>query len=220
MLICDMLEETTNSIIMETDNITRIKMSSGAIRTCSFLIKEETDYAIIDCGLNEHTVCNQLLPALKCLSIPLDRIRRLFITHSHIDHVGGMNCLLDCLPWVEVYAHESIPQHTSPLIEGMIIHSLQAVNLSGHTTDCFGFLDLRTKSLISGDAIQLWGIEQFGVYAEAPILSRKIDEFTGEKAVLTISDCNTALFECQGNHAVMSINPSDCDFQNFFSWLT
>lgn len=50
----------------------------------------------------------------------------------------------------------------------MRIGALRAVALFGHTDDSFGFLDERTNSLLSGDAVQLWGVGDYGVNAEEP----------------------------------------------------
>ena len=158
-----------NIIIHETTDIIRINLKSGNIKTCVFLINNEDKYTLIDSGLDEHNILDQLLPALQHLNIPIDKISQILLTHSHDDHIGGLHSLLDVIPDLEIYAHKNIMQHTYALKDGRIGNSLQAVYLPGHTADSFGFLDLRTNSLISGDALQFWGIEKYGTNAELPV---------------------------------------------------
>lgn len=158
----------TTHITFETDEIIRIYLQDGEIKTCVFLVKNELDYTMIDCGLNAFTTQTQLIPALKRLQIPCSSIRKLLITHTHDDHVGGLESLLEHIPQVELFAHANIRNRQKPLVDGCFLDSLQAVYLPGHTSDCYGFLDTRTHALISGDAIQLWGIGNYGVNVENP----------------------------------------------------
>lgn len=76
--------------------------------------------------------------------------------------------MLPFIPQAQIFACRPFTETTKFLSDGVHIESLQAVHLPGHTLDSYGFLDLRTNSLISGDAIQLWGIGDFGVNAESP----------------------------------------------------
>lgn len=158
----------TSHITFETDDIIRIHLEWGIIKTCVFLVKNANDYTMIDCGLNDMTTHEQLLPALKRLQIPLASIKTLLISHTHDDHIGGLQSLLQCMPHTEIFACRKFTETTNFLSDGLRFESLQAVHLPGHTLDSYGFLDLRTNSLISGDAIQLWGIGNFGVNAESP----------------------------------------------------
>jgi glyoxylase-like metal-dependent hydrolase (beta-lactamase superfamily II) len=159
-----------SNIVQETKEITRIRLCSGDVRTCVFLVKNggNDEFTLIDGGFDEHNVVNQLLPCLQELGVPLSKICRLLLTHSHGDHIDGLPALIPLIPHVEIYAHESIAPRTHTLTDGMVIGDIKAVYMPGHTEDGFGFLDVRTNSLISGDGLQLWGIERFGVGADLP----------------------------------------------------
>lgn len=159
---------TIAPIVFETNDIIRLHLEFDIIKTCVFLVKNANGYTMIDCGVNEITTKQQLLPALKRLQIPMESIKHLLLSHAHGDHVGGLPFLLPSLPNVKVFACQKWTDATSFLKDGLQIEALQAVHLPGHTLDSYGFLDLRTDSLISGDAIQLWGIGDFGVNAESP----------------------------------------------------
>lgn len=160
--------QPTSYITFETDDIIRIHLQFEIIKTCVFLVRNVSDYTMIDCGLNEITTKEQLIPALKRLQIPLDSIKTLLISHTHDDHIGGLSSLLPFIRQAKIFACRKHTETTNFLSDGLHLESLQAVHLPGHTLDCYGFLDLRTNSLISGDAIQLWGIGDFGVNAESP----------------------------------------------------
>lgn len=157
--------ETT---IFETEEITRIGLKFGEIVTCVFLVKDDGFYSLVDCGVNETTTNEQLLPALRRLQIPTERIRNLLITHTHFDHVGGLHSLLPRLSNVEVFAGAPFAPFVRPLTDGLRLGALKAIALAGHTSDGFGFLDERTGSLLSGDALQLWGVGNYGVNVENP----------------------------------------------------
>ncbi len=155
-------------ITFETDDIIRIHLESGVIKTCVFLVKNGADYTMIDAGLDEGTTKEQLLPALQRLQIPCAAIKTLCLSHAHFDHVGGLSSLLPCIPQAQIFAGQKLTDATAMLYDGLCLASLQAVHVPGHTRDSYGFFDRRTGSLISGDAIQLWGVGDFGVSAECP----------------------------------------------------
>lgn len=160
----------TSHITFETDDVIRIDLRRDVIKTCVFLISDRNgrEYSMIDTGLDETTTREQLLPAIKRLRIPLESIKTLLITHSHFDHVGGLESVLSSMPHLEVFAAEKLTPTTKPLSDGFLFGDLQAIALPGHSLDGYGFLDLRTNSLLSGDAIQAWGVGDFGVSAESP----------------------------------------------------
>lgn len=157
-------------ILFETNDIIRISLSAedGVILTCVFLVKENDEYTMIDCGLDEYTTEKQLIPALARLQIPFSSIKTLLITHIHFDHIGGFRYLYQHVPHAKIFAYNPFSNEINKLTDGMRFGCLQAVHLPGHTLDCFGFFDTRTRSLLSGDAVQLWGAGDYGVNAEAP----------------------------------------------------
>ncbi len=221
-----------SNIVQETKEITRIRLCSGDVRTCVFLVKNggNDEFTLIDGGFDEHNVVNQLLPCLQQLGVPLLKVRRLFLTHSHGDHIDGLPMLLPLIPNVEIYAHESIAVRTHTLTDGMLIGDIKAVYMPGHTMDGFGFLDVRTNSLISGDGLQLWGIERFGVGADLPkeylqthdkllsmdicnIFSSHSYDFLGERAVGD-ENCKKYIQESKNNYLELITFTKKCREEN------
>lgn len=62
------------------------------------LYSEDVDYCVlIDCGYSE-----QLMGVLDELG---RRVKAVYLTHTHYDHIYGLNCLLEKFPDVEVYTN-------------------------------------------------------------------------------------------------------------------
>lgn len=157
-------------IIQENNEITRFLLDSGKIKTSVFLVKDENNaYFLIDCGFDQHNILEQFIPALQSLKIPLESIHSLLLTHTHSDHIGGLSTVRSLLPKLKIYAHPNFSQRTNTLQENQTLGFLRVIALPGHTEDCFAFWDTRTNALICGDALQMWGIEEYGVCAKSPM---------------------------------------------------
>ena len=76
-------------------------------------------------------------------------ITRILFTHTHADHIGGFDKLISLLP--------SGPNLLSVPRNGERIRSLQAITTPGHTDSSMSFLDIRSRHLIVGDAMQTAG---------------------------------------------------------------
>jgi glyoxylase-like metal-dependent hydrolase (beta-lactamase superfamily II) len=106
-------------------------------------------------------------------------IHKILLTHSHFDHVQGVEKLKRLMPEFnpEILASEraidnlrnpdkmnkifgyNVPiiENVTPLKEGDIIDinglKLEVLNFFGHTQDCIAFLDSKNKNIFVGDAI-------------------------------------------------------------------
>jgi len=147
-----------------------------------FLVREDGGLTLVDTGISG--TAPGILRAARTLGAP---IRRIILTHAHIDHVGSADTLIHELPEVEfaVGQRESrllrrdfsldagetgkrlfgFPgvrsQPARVLMDGDRVGSLQAIFSPGHTPGHMAFLDVRDGSLIAGDAF----VTQVGVIA-------------------------------------------------------
>ena len=85
------------------------------------------------------------------------------LTHSHGDHAGGIGRLSECIPNACVRASfEHALQTDAPLFDGeLLLDRLQVISLPGHTKNSVGYLDLETRTLVSGDCLQLKGVGKY-----------------------------------------------------------
>jgi glyoxylase-like metal-dependent hydrolase (beta-lactamase superfamily II) len=145
-----------------------------------YLVEEADGLTLIDAALGFCT--KGILKAAETIGKPITKI---VLTHAHEDHVGALDSIKELLPEVPVYisirdhrlmngdrsldSHEAqtpikggVPKKLKTranilLEEGDLIGSLTAIETPGHTPGSMSFIDLRTKALIAGDALQTRG---------------------------------------------------------------
>jgi glyoxylase-like metal-dependent hydrolase (beta-lactamase superfamily II) len=158
-------------LIQETENLFRLPQS--VLVNC-FLVRETDGLTLIDTGLRGFT--RRILSAAAELAAP---IRRIALTHAHIDHIGSLDALIAALPNAEfsMGARESRllskdlsldPGETGKALIGFTgakskphrllkdgdrVGSLMAVDSPGHTPGHVAFFDTRDNSLIAGDEL-------------------------------------------------------------------
>lgn len=139
-----------------------------------FLVRETDGFTLVDTGLKGSE--QAILKAAREYGAP---IRRILLTHAHVDHVGSLDALRALLPDVDVAisardarfmagdlsldAREPqtplrggfplcITRPTYLLEAGDRIGSLEVIASPGHTPGHVAFLDRRDGTLIAGDA--------------------------------------------------------------------
>jgi len=157
-------------LVQETKNL--VRLTRFGMVNC-FLFREDDGLTLVDTGVAGSAP--GIRKAAQSLGAP---IRRILLTHAHIDHLGSLDALALAYPRMEfaVGQRESrllrkdfsldagemgkrligFPgakaQPTLLLKDGDCIGSLQAIFSPGHTPGHFSFLDVRDGSLIAGDA--------------------------------------------------------------------
>ena len=133
------------------------------ITTTVYVVAGDSGVAVIDCATYPDDADNYISPALDKLGIALERVKYILLTHSHADHAGGAARLSELLPRATVASAFSHGENGSiTLSDGeMLLDRLQVVSLPGHTVDSIAFLDVETKTLLSGDCLQLYGVGKY-----------------------------------------------------------
>jgi len=157
-------------IVQETENLFRL--TRFGMINC-FLVREADGFTLVDTGLRGSAA--SILSAASRLGAP---IRRIVLTHAHIDHIGSLDSLMAALPTEELSmgkrearllakdlsldagengkallgftGAKSRPDRL--LVEGDRVGSLKAVECPGHTPGHMAYLDVRDNALIAGDA--------------------------------------------------------------------
>jgi glyoxylase-like metal-dependent hydrolase (beta-lactamase superfamily II) len=141
-----------------------------------YLVREQGSLTLVDTAIPHGAAA--LVKAISAQPLPL---RRIAVTHAHLDHAGGLDRIKAAFPEAEVL----LPARSSPLLAGQLsdidgqdkdplrgrwatvnaqptgaledgsqVGSLLVVASPGHTPDSISFIDQRTGALICGDALQ------------------------------------------------------------------
>lgn len=143
--------------------IFRLNVPLGTVTTSVYFYVCEHGTAIIDSATYDSDVDGYIIPAIKELEIPHGDVKYLLLTHDHFDHVGGLLRLTEIFPNAAVATSfpADLPNRMA-LVDGEpVLGSLVALHLPGHTDHSFGFYDMSTKTLLSGDCLQLAGIGKY-----------------------------------------------------------
>lgn len=170
-------------LTQETNNLFRL--TRFGMVNC-FLVREDDGFTLVDTNLAGSPT--QILSAAQQLGAP---IRRVVLTHAHIDHVGSLDAIVQRTPNIDftIGQRESRllardfsldPPETGKiligfpgaksrptrlLMDGDHVGSLQAIFTPGHSPGHMAFLDVRDGSLIAGDAFTTQtGIVAAGVF--------------------------------------------------------
>lgn len=157
-------------VVQETENLFRL--TRFGMINC-FLVREADGFTLVDTGLRGSA--GAIMLAAARLGAP---IRRIALTHAHIDHIGSLDRLMAALPACELAIGKrgarllakdlslDAGEHGKSLIgftgaksrpsrlllEGERVGSLQAVASPGHTPGHLAYLDVRDNALLAGDA--------------------------------------------------------------------
>ena len=152
---------------MYTKSITKeifiLKIPFEDLTTTVYFYRCGEGVAIIDCATYLADVDNYILPALEELKIKDDTVKYLLLTHSHGDHAGGIKRLAEVFPNATIGATFETGLKNQIILEDneRILGDLVTVFLPGHTENSVGFFDTATKTLLSGDCLQLEGIGKY-----------------------------------------------------------
>ena len=148
--------------------------------TTVYTVSTNTGTVLFDCGSYGEDVENYILPFLEMNHITSDMLKYVFISHNHGDHSGGLRefmkhfpkaCIVTrCLELKESFKDFSV---LMPEDGEVLLNELKAVTVPGHTSDCTALFDTRTKTLISGDALQSYGLFGSGKWASNVTLVRE-----------------------------------------------
>lgn len=147
-----------------TENIFKLDIPFENITTSSFLVKTPYGEVIVDCGTTDYDLNEILIPALKgAKANPV----ALFLTHNHGDHAGGTTALLTAFPNLAVLTFDGKTAATRKNGKLLINNDkfsddITFLSLPGHSADSGALYYSPTRSLITGDCLQLFGIDKYG----------------------------------------------------------
>lgn len=147
------------------ENIYRTTTPYKDIWTTLYVIKTDKGDMLFDAASFDEDAEKYTVPFLKECGVTEESLKYIFISHDHSDHAGGLKALLPKYPNAVVLSRSGdlhnrfSGYNVLSANEGdAFLDVLQAVTIVGHTPDCAAILDTRTKTLITGDCLQVWGI--------------------------------------------------------------
>lgn len=195
-----------------------------------YVVKGGDEYVLVETG--PKSSIKYLLQGLKDVSIPLDKVKYVFLTHIHVDHAGGCGTLLKYLPNAKVIMHPRAVQYmvdTSKLWEsslkvlGIIAEMLGEVESIPRDRIIEGTDGLT----ISLDGLTLRVIDAVG-HASHELCFHYIEEnglFTGDAAGVYVEKLNTIrpttppIFHLskaiEALDKLISLNPSKLFYSHF-----
>jgi glyoxylase-like metal-dependent hydrolase (beta-lactamase superfamily II) len=144
-----------------------------------YLVQEDDGFTLVDAAVKGQGPA--ILRAARDLGIP---VRRIALTHAHIDHVGAVDELHQALPEAQIAISARDARFLTgdmsldpgepatklrggfprvAAVPGVLLHegdhvgSLEVIASPGHTPGHVAFLDTRDGALIAGDAFQTKG---------------------------------------------------------------
>ncbi len=152
-------------VCREADGGIRIEIPFDGVGTAAFLLCEGKDTVIYDSGSSDEDARTYLLPVIEKMGL---RVAAVVASHAHGDHAGGIPALL---------ARFDVPLYTgkgSELCardrretkdeETLLLGRYRLIPLMGHSDDGLAIFDEATRTLYTGDAVQLCGVGRYGVY--------------------------------------------------------
>jgi glyoxylase-like metal-dependent hydrolase (beta-lactamase superfamily II) len=148
-----------------TENIYRITTPYKDIFTTVYLLIAKNGAILFDTASFDEDVDEVLVPALEQMGITAEKLKYVFISHSHKDHAGGLARFVTHYPEATIVSRSPVLREKyegHPFLfpeEGTILlDTYRVIPIVGHTQDSAALLDTRTNTLITGDCLQLWGI--------------------------------------------------------------
>ncbi len=142
--------------------IYRVRIPYENVYTSVFLLTYKKECLLIDGGASATDAENYVLPALRGAGMRPMMILR---SHCHGDHSGGVQRIAEEYGIKIGLMEDDFPKNGNfvRLYDGeILLNRFQLLNLKGHTDECLAVLDLKTKTLLSFDCLQMGGLDKYG----------------------------------------------------------
>lgn len=147
------------------ENIYRMTIPYKDIFTTVYIIKTDKGAVLFDTATTDEDCDNYIIPFIRKANVDNDDLKYIFISHNHRDHAGGIKRLLEeypaaCIVSKSEALKEMYNGHCFLMPEDgdVILDNLQIISIPGHTKDSCAIYDKKSKIMITGDCMQLYGI--------------------------------------------------------------
>ncbi len=145
------------------DGIWQLKVPFEDIYTSVFVLNTKQGCILADCATNGSDVQTYIVPALERENFVPEI---LLCSHTHSDHAGGMETLIQTYPKATVAFCEKNVCYNCEKIHDLqdgevLLERFEVLNLKGHSSDSIAIYDRLTKGLLSFDCLQQKGISRY-----------------------------------------------------------
>lgn len=154
-----------------TPDIFRLTVPFVDVYTSVFLIRTPDGAILFDTATTETDVREIISPALTEQGITADTPLTVVLSHEHSDHAGGLPHLLKLYPRAmlatrsEQICRTFSARHPIFLEDGAALGGvIRVIAIPGHSPDALALLDLRSKTMLSGDSLQQAGLYGDGLW--------------------------------------------------------
>lgn len=151
------------------DRIYQLKIPYSDVYMSVFFVRDINDWFIIDTGSSGLVASNYIIPAANAIELPIENVKAIVVTRKDNDHVGGLGVLAAAYPNAKIYG---IWQHfpsgiSNTFVVGTYVGScLEMINVGGYGDNAFVCYDNRSKTLLTGDVLQFFGVSKLGCRVE------------------------------------------------------
>lgn len=153
------------SITKVNENIYRMTIPYKEIWTTVYIIKTPQGALLFDAASYNEDVEQYIVPFLERCGVTEENLKYIFISHNHKDHAGALEKLMERYPNAIILSRSTDIKNCfaeydviAPQENDLFLDTLKVIPVVGHTADAAGLLDIRTKTFITGDCLQVWGI--------------------------------------------------------------
>ena len=151
-------------------DIKRLVIPYKDIYTTVYVIHTALGDVLFDTGAGEADAEQYILPFKQ--GVTADTLKYVVISHNHRDHAPGLPRIKQEFPSATVVASDAdLSDLTVPSDGVVLLDVLRIIPTPGHDVDCCSLLDTRTDTLLTSDALQMYGIvseSPLGAHLRAP----------------------------------------------------
>lgn len=147
-----------------SDGIYKLDIFCDEIYTSVFALESNSEWIVMDFGVSDRCAEECIIPEIEKMGIDP---KYLLCSHTHFDHIGGIGAVASAYPSAVLMLFD--PNFTlegkeilRPENGAILLERYKLLNLKGHTNDGLGIYDLKNGVLLSADALQMYGIGDYG----------------------------------------------------------
>ena len=170
-----------------TQDIFLLKIPFMSVFTSVFIIRKGDELTVFDTATTAEDVKKYIFPALAELENDGCQVKNIVISHFHGDHAGGLSELVNRYADAKVYVGDA--SYHKCVRDGFLYEVTDGENICtditlrrfpGHSHDCVAIFDSKSKTLLTADAFQGFGILIYGVNGD---ISAWMDSINKVKAM-------------------------------------